>query len=492
MSIDNRELNTDFLSLPPDQQLGAAPDRHKRLLIGGAFVGMAAAAAFGMSELHDSETHITADVPFIQEVQDVVSNIDDGIKVVGEVGLVGAFTAIGGVKIASRWNPTAKAIDFASSREASRDGKNGSALGRRVLRATFAGSIPVLASVGAGLGAFTGAIGTEVSEGPSRPIEAFGDLAPGQAMIVQYDGAMPMVQSSINPQLGKAVQLEAARRNVPSTPIDLNLGSLTRQDGQKFSDLTIGVNVPEYSPLAWKPGEGCKLIPVAIDKSAGIEKGEVIMMNGISANVVDTMEDASAINRIGITADREAVKTCLNQNPENGDHAIVLDTTPEEAGQILAAARTTSDAPAAVITKDQYKANSEEFWVSNVKPITNVLAIVAGLVAVVAIGANVGARTLRNRNELAMDLVRKISSTKLRAAELLRATKDGALSSMIGVIAATTITPVASTIVAGFRAGVGYKEAMMGVAVGVGGTLIGAASSLLSFRKTVNPKESTR
>jgi hypothetical protein len=464
----------------------------KRALIGGGFLAAAAAAAYGIYEGAQSEGSLALDMPYIQEVQDGVNSIDSIVQTIGEGGLVLALGTIGAVKVASKWNSTVRAIDFASSKEMTNDGHHTPGVGRRMLQSTFAGNIPVIASVGVALGTFTGAIGTEVSEGPSRPIEAFDQFAPGDAMIVQYQGAMPMVQSSINSKLGDAIRAEAAKRDIASTSFNLNLGTMITPDKQSFSDLSVGMEVPAGSPLDWAPAEGCQMIPVMVDKTAHLVTGDQVNLNGIEAKVVGELEGSSAINRVGIAMDDEAMKQCLEQGNDIGDHAIVLDTDQATANDILETANTEQQAPATVITKEEYRQNSEEFWVSNVKPITNILALSAIGAVLMSLGGNLRARLLRNRREWATDFARHISQNKMRGVELLRSAKDGVLASFVGVTAATAITPAANSIVAGFHAGVGFKEAMMGAGVGIIGSIGGAATKLFRPRKTINPKEYTR
>jgi hypothetical protein len=482
--------------LPPTQPIGAMrrpfDSPLKRAIIGGSFIAAGLASAYGMYEGSQSDGHLAIDTPYIQEAQDAVNGVDGVVQTVGEVGLVAALGVIGATKIASKWSSQARAVDFASSKEMTNDGNHNPGIARRALQSTFAGNIPVIASVGVALGTFTGAIGTEVSEGPSRPIEAFDQFAPGDAMVVQYNGAMPMVQSSVNNKLAAAVRAEAAKRDVKVTPLSLNLGEMVTPDKQSFSDLSVGMDVPTGSILDWKPAEGCEMIPVEVDKTADLNLGDKVTLNGISAQVVGQLEGSSAINRVGIAMDREVMKDCMEQDAEAPDHALVLDTDKATAQDILTVARTGQQAPATVITKADYKENSEEFWVANVKPITNILALSAIGAVLMSLGGNLRARLLRNRREWAADFARHISENKMRSVELLRSAKDGVLASGVGVAAATAITPVANSIVAGFHAGVGYKEAMIGAGVGIIGSVGGAAAKLFRPRKTINPKEYTR
>lgn len=494
------QLPTEPIPVMEQPAPSASKHRHsslERAVIGGAFLGAATAATVGIYFGEGSDERAALPMPYFQTGQEVVTGIDDALQKVGEVGLVIALGTIGGVKIAaqrdSRRGSIARAIDVASSKEPTTDGNHEPGRTRRGLQKAFAGKVPAVASVGVALGAFTCAIGTEVTEGPSRPIRAFQEVLPGEAMIVQYEGAMPMVQSNVSAELSAAARAEATRRGIASIPLDLNLGMMITPEGRPLTDLTVGLDVAPGSPLDWKPAQGCEMIPLKVDESANVTKEATVRVNGMTAKVVDHLHDSSAINRVGLAMDREAVNTCLEQSSGvSGDHAVVLDTDPETAKDILKVANADLREPGVVITKQGYIENSEKFWEANGKPVTNVLGLVSLAAVLISLGGNLNARVLRNRRELAADIARRIPISRLRFTELLRSTKDGVLATAIGVPAAMVATPVANTLVAGFRAGIGYKEAMMGAAVGLIGAWLSNILPLARLRKTVNPQEHTR
>src|SRR5690606_1523917 len=119
--------------------------------------------------------------------------------------------------------------------------------------------------------------------------------------------------------------------------------------------------------------------------------------------------------------DREAMADCLRQDPEAPPHAVVLDTDEETAAKIVDDANAEFDDLAAVISKDDYKQNSADFWESNVKPITNVLSLTAGGFALLAMSGAMASRILRNRRPLAVKLASGASAGVIRTAEMLRA-----------------------------------------------------------------------
>lgn len=446
-------------------------------------------AVYGAYEGSQSDQKLAVEMPFSQEVQHAVSRVDDVLAEVGKYSLIVGAGAIGAVKLAGRRNMALREIDFASSHEMSDDRpKKGAA--RRALQHTFTDKVPVIASVGVALGTFTGGIGTEVSEGPSRPIEAFGTVAPGDSMITQYKEAMPMTQSNVNEAVVAAVQKEAAERGIRATSLNLNLGVTTTQANESFPNLTLGTDMPEGSPLDWKSADGCVRIPIAVDTSSGFKVGQSLQMNGVETVVADTAEDMSAINRVGTVMDKEAMNQCLEQGTTT-THAVVLDTDKQTAGDILAEANP-GQKPAAVISKDDYKANSEDFWESNSKPITNILSLAALGTVLVSLGGTVYARLVRNRREWAMDLARGVSENQLRSTELLRSTKEGVLASVLGIPMGAAATVGSNAVVSGFNAGMGYKEAMIGAAVGIAGSIGGAAIRLVRPVKLIDVKENTR
>jgi hypothetical protein len=464
---------------------------HSRIAVGIGMIAAAGGLAFGIHEAGQADLRIAYALPFSEQVQQGVNQLDTVLEMSG-YGLFAAAAGIGAVKLAaSRKGGNWLAIDDLSSKEMANDGQSNS-FGRRVLQAGVAGSIPLLATGGALAATFTSGIGTEVSEGPLRPLGPLDQL--GSSMIVQYKQAQTMVTSSIRPDLEAQIMHQANARNVRATPIDFNLGVMEYQDGTSSTDLTMGVPVAPGSILDYKPVEGCKLIPISLDVAANKPIGEKVLLNGVPAEVVEHTTGLSATNRYGIKMDAEALKGCLKQeDPQtSGDHAVILDAPQQTANEILTAAKEKVTAPAAAITVADYKHNSKEFWDSNVKPLTNVLSLVSGLITVAAMSAASKSRLLRNRQQLATNMAKGLTDRQLRTTETLRNLKDAVAVGTIGPLAGSLVTSVVNVVEPGFHAGAGAKEVLVGMGVAMWGAVGGSLVNLMRPSKTVKPEVNTR
>lgn len=462
-----------------------------RSIVGFAFVvcGLAVGAGLLVGVLsHGTFSRAFAFQPLAQRA---IDRVQTGLTVAGAVLLPASLLLVGGAKLMARRNSLAAQMDSWSSYELTDLGERRPGATRRVLRALFAGGIPIIAAAGVCLAILTTSIGNEVSDGPNRPIEAvLQRLAPGNELIVGYAGAMPMVESDVSLHLARRVLVDAARHGVPAHLLRVDLGSLG-VDGKALAALTIGIDVPRTSPLYWSSGAGCRLVPAEVDQAAGTPVGSVFRDDGSLVRVVKTTSGVSAINRIGVVMDQHAVATCLQKDPTAPVHAVVLATNPGEAARLLRAADSNGET-ATVISAHQYLTNSETFWTANVKPITNILALVSGLVALVAMAGSVAGRILRNRRELAAKLAAGASSATLRGTEVLRAAKDGLIASILGTALALIIVPLTNATESGLQAGISRNDVLVGCAVGLLGCLGGALLRTARFERAVNVKESTR
>ena len=461
-----------------------------RIIYGAGMVAAAAGLAFGVHEADEAGLRVEYALPFSEQIQEGVNQIDSVLEASG-YALFAGIGAVGAVKLASRRNSTLAAMDALSSKEMANDGQRHT-VGRRVLQGTVAGGLPLLATGGALAATLTSGIGTEVSEGPLRPLGPLDEL--GTSMVVQYPQVQTMVTSSVRADLTANVLREAQARNVRATPVDFNLGVMQYQDGSYDTNLSMGVPVAPGSILDWKPSEDCINIPIALDEAADKPVGEKLVLNGVTAEVVEHTSGMSATNRYGIKMDREALKACLKQeDPQvSGDHAIVLDAPEATAADILDAAQQDIKAPGAAISVEEYKSNSKEFWDSNVKPLTNVLSVISGAITLAAMSATSRSRLLRNRQQLATNMAKGLTDRQLRMTETLRNMKDALAAGTVGPLAGAAVTSVVNVMEPGFLAGAGPKEILVGAGVAVWGAIGATLTNLFRPSKTVKPAINTR
>lgn len=464
-----------------------------RAAVAGLFLASGALAGVAVVSGEASEIRFEKPMPYIESAQRAVNNSENVLSGVGIAAFIVGLSGVALIKAGARRDVRLQVIDQWSSRDMSEDRLNPNrSFGKRALEATFAGRIPVMASIGAGLAVFSTAISTEVSEGPQRPIEkALSTLTPGKTMVVNYDGAMPMVESSVPKDLADGIILEAKLRGIQAQILDENLGVLTK-GSQNLANLSLGVAMPVNSPLYWGGDRDCVSVPVAIDKSAGLALGENIKLNGVDAIVAQKVEGISATNRVGVLMDQRAMAECLRGNPDAPVHSLVVDADITQVQDIVEKVNI-SDFPTAVISKDKYLDNSQKFWESNVKPITSVLALFAGIFASAVAGSRMRESLIRNRREWAAKLANANSQAMIRATEYTRVVKDGILATVIGGSVATVATPVVvNSLESGFQASVGLKEVAVGAAVAICGSIAGAFKSLINPKKIIRPEESLR
>lgn len=468
-----------------NQHEAAATTRSRLSAAAIGVVGLGVAAGVVWMDRNGGDLRASLDLPFIEKAQEVVVGVDDAIGPVGEVGLPLTITAIAAVKALAPHSARARFADTFSSQEPSADsGKPKGGLRRRVS----------VAMAGAALATFTGGIASAVSTGPSDPIENLHETLPGHSVLVSHANAMPMVQSDLSRPLAEQVREAAAARGVATHFYGESLGTYEYK-GAPRTDLIVGVETPAGSPLHWTPEQGCDVIPVAIDKNAGVPQGAEIVVNGVKAKVAGKLgSKSSSMNRIGMVADLAALETCVEQDPEGNLYGVTMETDTATANNILNDAMAEMDhiVPAAIITPEQEVKNSEHFWKSNVKPITNVLSLVAGGVSLLAMTGAMASRLLRNRRELGAKLAAGVAPGALRFAETVRSAKDGVVAAVGGVAIGGPMAVAASSLESGFKVSVGFREAMIGTAVALVGSIGGGLLSLMRLKRVANPEENTR
>jgi len=463
-----------------------------------ATIGVTGALALGLSYAIQRKSSISPlDLPYIEPVMIAINGVDNALELAGTVGLPTAIAIVGLNKIRALTKPKASLADQLSGGEMTATNSNeDKKLRIPILRRLGTGKFPVVTFAAAAIASLTAAIGTEVTEGPSRPIYTIAQHTPGGVegqLIVQNDGAMPMVQSVLSAELTRNIMQEAKNRGVNAALIAQNLGTITDK-GNNRTSLTFGLPLPDNSPAQWSPEQTCEVLPLIIDEKAAISKGsQDIELQGATVKIVDTINDLSAINRIGAIADIDAVQTCLEKS--NNAYAVALDADSEQVKEILTVANSETQEQATVISFEKYQENSAAFWEKNVKPITNIIALMSGVMAFVSIGGNISLRIARNRRELGTLLASGVTEKYIRWVETLRALKDATTASVLGASAAVVTSSFVSMAVYGMKASVGVKEAM----VGAGTVLIGSISAILArlgtsrkVQRSIDPSNSTR
>ena len=338
---------------------------------------------------------------------------------------------------------------------------------------------------------FSASVGHEVSNGPERPIRtALTKLVPGNVLVVQDSAEQPMLDGSITQDLSEKIIAIAHRDNIQSSSFTKYLGTLTTS-GQSLSTLEFGIAASNKSPLYWNSGLGCKNISVGIDRSAGIEKGSEINIDGVNAVVTSEISGMSAIGRVGVVMSEQAMNDCIEKEPNGSVYAVGMNTSLSKGKKILEQAEQNPQS-ATVITKKQFIKNSLNFWEANVKPITNTMAVFSGLFALVAMSGAITGRLVRNKRELASMAAAGMKTSVIRGTEIMRAAKDSIVATVFGG-AISLVTPfIVNSLESGFKAGINLQDLGVGAAIGSIGCFGGIIKSMRKPNKIINVPENTR
>lgn len=459
-------------------------------------IGMiAGAAAVGLSLMSGDLSHLAVShsMPFIETVQKTINGVDGDLALFGEVAFPITLGTIGFSKFFSRNSRRLQYMDEISSKEMSNEGKNKNHPLRRFLERTFAGKVAVLAAVGVALGSFSSSVGNEVSNGPQRPIvQALNKLAPGDALIVQDSAEEPMLDGQISNQLTTSIMNNAKSSGITASILTKNLGNITvPNSGKSYSTLEFGTEIANSSDIFWSVSSSCNNIPIEVDNSSSIKKGTEVKIDGVNARVVNTLDGFSAIGRIGVVMSEEAMRTCIQKDENAPVYGVVINGSVEEARKVLNSSNLSGES-ATVISKEQYIQNSFNFWESNVKPITNTMAVFSGLFAFMAMSGAMTSRMIRNRREIAAMSASGVKSSVIKGAEIMRAAKDSVVATTVGWSIALLTPFIVNTTELGFKASIGIKDLGVGAAIGVIGCVGGVLNGLRKSSKLLDVNENTR
>lgn len=443
----------------------------------GALWLLAGCGAAALAQFNDGELPALA-LSHSQAITDSLNSADSLLIGLGAIGLTTATVGRGALRIASNKDPRFHAIDLLSDRELT------FSVGRTpaFLRKVAAGRWPVMASAVVGLTALFGAIGNEIQDGPNRPIDAVVRMFPGgedASIIVQHADAMPMLDSDLSRDFTLRVVQEAEVNSISTTPFVVSLGHISSDDevDKGESTLAYGLPVDPTSPVYWDGNMGCEDIPIIIDTASGYEVGQKgLALQGSTVEIVGEATDMSAINRVGIIADIKAVQTCFEKSPNVS--GIVLDSSKQDTQSIAELANAGINESMTAITVDDMRRNSEEFWQNNVKPLTNIFALVAGVVNYIAISINISDRLHRNRRELVTKLEEGVSPSVIGSMEMARNMKELPLATVLGTVASWAVSPFISLAVLGTQSSVGVREVLAGAGVVFGSSVIALAGKV--------------
>jgi len=95
---------------------------------------------------------------------------------------------------------------------------------------------------------------------------------------------MPIVESDVSMPLADRLSTEASAAGIPAHLLRLDLGVVVA-GGRSLAALTIGVQVPRRSPLAWTPGRGCQRLTAEVGAAVHIRRSRGRV--GVSARQLD-------------------------------------------------------------------------------------------------------------------------------------------------------------------------------------------------------------
>lgn len=348
-------------------------------------------------------------------------------------------------------------------------------------------------------------VGTEISEGPQRPVATIAGIAsetvfhgqPFDTLIVPERGANTMSSTSLSADASRQIMQAAIRDGVNAVPIGKDLGSIRTPDGKDWSSLTFGLPVQRGTNLEWdRRTKNCNNkegIPVVLDTTATFIPDTGATLNGVPIRVVGRQKGLSAINRVGGYMDMQALAACVTGD---GLHAVALQGGDSVANKLIKDSRiTVLDEPRAVISVDQYLENSQDFWIKNSKPLTNIIALISmGLISVAA-ASTLRQRIDQSKPELASLLANGVPAVSLRKLEAMRTVKKMVPTVVAGVISAAPTATAINSIIYGMQTSMTPKDALVGIGTAFSGAALGfwqVFGTKKRIIKSINPAETTR
>ena len=450
-------------------------------VIGAAFLSTGIALGLGYS--HIDKIHYNDQPVFNQNFQNDANSIDHELSDAGEVLLFGGIGLLGVSKILSLKNSKFHAIESWSSNDLDKSKSN--SFFNRSLSKTFAGRVPIVLASGVFLASMSSSIASSIVDGPNVAVKNLTDNL-GKTFVTEYSKDFTMTAGFISKKNEEKIINIASQNKVFAQPYIFNLGNLVYKNSNK-TDLVIGVN---NSLLEHDWSNNCNNIPIIIGNNADISNGSKVDINGYQAHVISKQKNLSSMNRIGIIAPLNAVQTCLEQGSQTVT-GIALNTSVDKTKKILK--NFDQNSHISIVSEQTIENNSNEFWDSNVLPLVSILEISSIALVLVFSTEDIKNQIISSRREWAIKEASGVGRNIVVSTELIRALKNGVVSSFVGNIAVAATTPyIVNTLVSGLRYSVGWDNMLVGFSVGIGGTLVGSLINVPRMKKLINVEENTR
>lgn len=302
-------------------------------------------------------------------------------------------------------------------------------ISRRV-RAFTAGTL--LTTAGVGIIGSLDAVGQEVVEGPSRPIEHVMRLLSGEShasVIVQNQEAMFMNQSFVDgKKLDWLIRL-ATKKGIAISKFQTSFMNLEDSHGHDNSALIIAVQgntegAPKSPPDCTQP------LPVTVDQAANTAVGERIKLNGVEAVVEAIDHNNSSMNRIGVLMSQDAL-ACITGIGDLPPYGAVFSPRYSDRVRDLML-QVDLSGQAVIVDANQLTQMNVSFWAKNAAAIFLIAKILT------ALGLGLGAIGLKQsqlhqyHSEISSMMADGNNANAIGAVESFRALSESLRGAVLG------------------------------------------------------------
>lgn len=362
-------------------------------------------------------------------------------------------------------------------------------ISRRV-RAFTAGTL--LTTAGVGIIGSLDAVGQEVVEGPSRPIEHVIRLLSGvshASVIVQNQEAMFMNQSFVDGKKLDSLITLAAKQGIAISKFQTSFMNLEDSHGHDNSALIIAVQ-EDAKGVPKSPQDCTQPLPVTVDQAANTATGERIKLNGVEAVVEAIDDNNSSMNRIGVLMSQDALAciTGIRDLPPYG--AVFSPRYSARVRDLMLQVDLTGQA--VIVDANQLTKMNDAFWARNAAAIFLIAKILT------ALGLGLGAIGLKQsqlhqyHSEISSMMADGNNENAIAVVESFRALSESLRGAVLGIIPALLLPIIFNMAVIGLDVETGLRNItlatmFMAIANGMAGR-----SGSLKVLKNMTPAEAMR